>query len=70
MRCGFAGPHRVDFLDPSPMEPDDRHQENIRARKTGELFFYVNDSVLALPGLADFFHRNNVGEAEVTIQRR
>jgi uncharacterized protein (DUF2235 family) len=68
-RFGTTGTDE-DFLDPSSTEPDDSHQENIRARKTGELFFYVNDAVLPIPGLADYFYRNNVGEAEVTIQRR
>jgi hypothetical protein len=68
-RFGTTGTDE-DFLDPGPTEPKDRHQEVIRARKTGEFFFYVNDAVLPIPGLADRFYRNNVGEAEVTIQRR
>jgi len=68
-RFGTTGTDE-DFLDPTPTEPDDVHSETIRARKTGELFFYVNDAVLAIPGLADYFYRDNVGEAEVTIQRR
>jgi uncharacterized protein (DUF2235 family) len=59
-----------DFLDPSFTEPNDQHSEVIKARKTGELFFYVNDAVLAVPRLADYFYRDNIGEAEVTIRRR
>ena len=68
-RFGTTGTDE-DFLDPSSTEADDMHSETIRARQTGELFFYVNDAVLALPGLADFFYRDNIGQAEVTIQRR
>ncbi len=68
-RFGTTGTDE-DFLDPSATEPDDVHTETIRARKTGELFFYVNDAVLAIPAVADFFYRDNIGQAEVTIQRR
>ena len=39
-----------------------------RARKTGELFVYVNDAVLGIPGVADTFYRNNKGKAELTIE--
>jgi hypothetical protein len=39
-----------------------------KARKTGELFVYVNDAVLGIPGLADKFYRNNKGKAELTIE--
>jgi hypothetical protein len=39
-----------------------------RARKTGELFVYVNDAVLGIPGLADTFYHNNKGKAELTIE--
>ena len=69
VRFGTTGTDE-DFLDPGPTEPDDKHSEVIRARKTGELFFYVNDAVLAIPGLADYFYRDNIGEAEVVIERR
>ncbi len=36
-------------------------------RRDGELFLYVNEAVVGVPGLSDFFYRNNHGEAEVTI---
>jgi uncharacterized protein (DUF2235 family) len=39
-----------------------------RARKSGELFVYVNDAVLGIPGVADMFYRNNKGNAELTIE--
>ncbi|MFO1109979.1 MAG: DUF2235 domain-containing protein [Bradyrhizobium sp.] len=40
-----------------------------KARKSGELFVYVNDSVVAWPGWFDIFYRlNNKGRAELTLQ--
>jgi hypothetical protein len=42
---------------------------DITADATGELFIYVNDAVLALPGLTDVFYRNNSGTAKVTVTR-
>jgi hypothetical protein len=47
---------------------DDELEKPIRARRTGELFLYVNDAVIGLPGIAGYFYRNNEGEAEVTIE--
>jgi hypothetical protein len=39
----------------------------ITAKRTGELFVYVNDAVLAWPG--DYFYRNNRGTASVSVAR-
>jgi hypothetical protein len=36
---------------------------------TGELFIYVNDAVLALPGLTNLFYQNNSGTAKITVKR-
>jgi uncharacterized protein (DUF2235 family) len=41
----------------------------IRARRSGELFIYVNDAVVGIPGLENWFYRNNLGEAKVTVSR-
>lgn len=41
----------------------------ITPRKSGELFLYVNDSVLAIPGLVDLYYRNNLGTAKVKVER-
>ena len=49
------------------------HQPNrtlisdITADANGELFLYVNDAVLTLPGLTDMFYKNNSGKAKVTV---
>lgn len=37
--------------------------------RSGELFLYVNDAVLGLPGIWDYFYRNNRGEGTVTIRK-
>ena len=42
---------------------------DITADATGELFLYVNDAVLTLPGLTNVFFRNNSGTAQVTVTR-
>jgi hypothetical protein len=42
---------------------------DITADATEELFLYVNDAVLTLPGLTNVFYRNNSGTAQVTVTR-
>jgi len=40
-----------------------------KAKKSGELFVYVNDSVLGWPGWFDYFYSlNNKGKAELTLE--
>jgi len=56
------------FLDPDPK--DHSIDEVMRATRDGELFLFINDAVLGVPGLAGLFYSNNVGSAEVTISRR
>ena len=68
-RVGATGTDE-EFLDPGPTEPDNRHSENIIARHDGEIFFYVNDAVVALPWLTGVFYHGNLGEAEVTIRKK
>lgn len=40
----------------------------IRARTSGELFLFVNDAVIEVPGLRTLFYRNNAGTARVTVE--
>ncbi len=56
------------FLDPNPK--DHSIDEVMRAEGDGELFLFVNDAVLGVPGLEGLFYSNNVGNADVTIDRR
>jgi hypothetical protein len=39
------------------------------AERSGELFLYVNESVVPLPWISDIFYWNNRGSAEVVIKR-
>jgi hypothetical protein len=41
----------------------------IKARRTGELFLYVNDAVVGVRGLASRLYDNNRGEAQVEVVR-
>jgi hypothetical protein len=65
-RTGGAGGEES-FLDPDPK--DDSIDEVLIATRNGELFLFVNDAVVGLPGLAGAFYSNNVGTADVTIKR-
>ena len=38
-------------------------------KRSGELFLFVNDAVIGVPGIWDYFYRNNRGEASVTIRK-
>ena len=44
--------------------------QTLRAKRTGELFLYVNDVIISIPGYVDRFYRNNRGSAVVTVERR
>jgi len=44
--------------------------EVLHATRDGELFLFVNDAVIGVPGLAGAFYANNIGTADVTITRR
>jgi uncharacterized protein (DUF2235 family) len=40
-----------------------------RARRSGEVFVYVNDTVIGIPGYFDYFYQlNNKGKADVTLE--
>lgn len=64
--------------DEYPLDPDTRPWRragpdeliaDLKARRTGELFLYVNDAVIGLPGVNDPFYGNNRGRARVDVQR-
>jgi hypothetical protein len=66
-RTGSAGGEES-FLDPDPK--DHSIDEVLHATRDGELFLFVNDAVIGVPGLAGIFYTNNIGTADVTITRR
>jgi uncharacterized protein (DUF2235 family) len=66
-RIGDAGGEES-FLDPDPK--DGSVEEVLAATRDGQLFLFVNDAVIGIPGLYGLFYANNKGSAEVTITRR
>jgi uncharacterized protein (DUF2235 family) len=67
LRYGDVGGEEV-FLDPDP--DDSVIEANIKPTRKGELFIFVNDSVVGIPGLYDYFYRNNKGAATLTVTRK
>lgn len=68
VRIGGRGGEEV-FLDP---DTTDTHliDEVITATRDGELFLFVNDAVIGIPGIYDYFYKNNQGSTKVTIKRQ
>jgi hypothetical protein len=60
------------FLDPD-LTDKVLINEPIRATRDGELFLFVNDAVIGIPGFNGYFYKwfygNNKGSARVTIKR-
>lgn len=61
------------FLDPPADDPAQTKTKELlsafTARKSGELFLYVNDATIGLPSWAKYFYEDNRGTAKVTVQR-
>jgi uncharacterized protein (DUF2235 family) len=67
LRYGRVGGEE-DFIEP---DPDDYVLETpIKPTRKGELFVFVNDAVVGIPGLYDLFYRGNKGTATLTITRK
>ncbi|MDF2114865.1 DUF2235 domain-containing protein [Roseiarcaceae bacterium H3SJ34-1] len=62
------------FLDPVVFRGTDpavlTYRSVITPNQSGEVFFYVNDAVIALPWVTRFFYWNNAGTAKVRITPR
>ena len=55
-------------LDPKKQCDNATLTAHISPRKSGRLYVYVNDAVIALPGIYDYFYRhNNAGQANVEV---
>jgi hypothetical protein len=66
LRYGRVGGEEA-FLEP---DPDDLQIESLfRPTRDGELFVFVNDAVIGIPGLYDLLYRNNDGSAKLTVTR-
>jgi uncharacterized protein (DUF2235 family) len=68
-RYGVSGGEE-DFLDPDPDPKVKDISEIIQPQVKGELFFYVNDAVIGVPGLYGTFYNNNQGCISVFIRPR
>ena len=71
VRIGEKGSDEY-YMDPPLATPlrktkDDEVSLTFRARRTGELFLYVNDAVIGIPGLAAISYKNNEGKAAVSV---
>jgi uncharacterized protein (DUF2235 family) len=67
LRYGRVGGEET-FIQPDPDDP--YLQAPIRATRSGELFVFVNDAVIGIPGLYDAFYRRNRGAADLVVTRR
>jgi hypothetical protein len=67
LRYGRVGGEE-DFIEPDPDDPV--LEAPIRPTRDGEVFVFVNDAVLGIPGLYDLLYRNNKGAATLTITRK
>jgi len=63
-RTGGAGGEES-FLDPDPK--DQSIDEVLHATRDGELFLFVNDAVIGLPGIEGAFYSSHSGTADVTV---
>jgi len=71
-RIGSVGMDE-DYLDPSPDPANQTKRysgETNRIKRDGELFLYVNDAVIALPGLFHHYYDNNHGTAHIRVYRK
>lgn len=70
-RIGDSGVDEY-FLDPKPVPSTSPqvYRDQFTARRSGEIFLYVNDAVIGLPWLHDWFYRGerHRGKARVTVR--
>lgn len=66
LRYGRVGGEEKVF-EPDPTDP--LIQDNIKPTREGELFVFVNDAVIGIPGLYHLLYRNNAGTARLTVRR-
>ncbi|WGR94400.1 hypothetical protein MTX20_09000 [Bradyrhizobium sp. ISRA435] len=58
------------FLDPAPVPSTDPqvYKARFTADRSGEIFLFVNEAVLGLPWLSNWFYRDHKGKAKVTVK--
>jgi uncharacterized protein (DUF2235 family) len=71
-RIGSVGMDE-DYLDPAPNPSNPKYSftgGTSRIKRDGELFLYVNDAIIAFPGLFRLFYDNNQGTAQIRVSRK
>lgn len=66
LRFGEVGGEET-FYDPDPTDPVIEFP--FTPTRDGELFIFVNDAVIGIPGLYRTFYRHNTGTARLTVER-
>jgi hypothetical protein len=67
-RIGAAGNDEY-YLEPDPVPGAEVLDVQITPRRSGELFLYVNERVIALPWLWEYFYKDNKGTATLEVRR-
>ncbi len=68
-RIGARGNDEYPLDAVDPLAPKRLLTAEITARRSGELFLYVNDTVVGPRQLRKSFYGNNIGTATVTVER-
>ena len=68
LRVGATGGEES-FIDSEP-EKNGKIEVVIKPNRKGELFIFVNDAVIGIPGLYDVFYGNNIGTGKITVTRK
>ncbi len=55
------------FIAFDPTERTYKINTIVTPNRDGELFLYVNDAVIGIPWLYDWFYKNNTGKTKVLI---
>jgi uncharacterized protein (DUF2235 family) len=66
LRYGRTGGEEI-TQEPDPTDP--LIQDNIKPTRNGQLYIFVNDAVIGIPGLYGALYNDNEGTAELTIKR-
>jgi uncharacterized protein (DUF2235 family) len=66
LRYGRTGGEET-VLEPDPTDP--LTQDNIKPTRAGQLYVFVNDAVLGIPGYYGALYKDNKGSALLTVRR-
>ena len=66
LRYGRTGGEEY-ILEPDPTDPV--IQDNVRPKREGQLYIFVNDAVIGVPGLYGVLYKNNKGTGKLTVKR-